>query len=560
MFSHFLRKFVGGPSAVEVHECEHAGILWRMSQLGVTQLGNAGLDISNMPKVVIKENLQRTISRVSLPGGDVFIKLCRVNTPRTWFRELLRPAKAQLEFENAVHLQRLGIRSISALAWGQPLGWMPRESYLITAASLAKFTLAEFLESLTASTSERIRFARIFAEFLAQLHDAGVTHPDPHPGNFLVETDTDAQPKLVLMDLHALHFGEPLSQQQTVENLTLVNRWFQVRAQRTDRWRFWKHYFKSRTKWTGTIAPSTSIAREIEEATSKSNLRFWTARMDRYVAKNRDSHPIKHAHLRGFTTSDLPRELLASLQANPDLPFESSEKLIKDSRTSSVAIVEHQGHRYIWKRFNVKSWLLPIKNRFRPSPALRSWLNGNSVRDRGLPTARPLLLLEQYRLGFPTTGYVLFEWIDDSEELPSALTHLTGHPMKERFLAEWIFKLARLLRRLHDREVSHRDLKGSNILVKGSDPWNAEPVLIDLVGVELNRPVSDHTRQRDLARLAASFLQHALIRRSTKLRFLQHYLGLFPAKNADWKQWWQSIVQLVEQKIVRNQQSGRVLN
>ena len=54
--------------------------------------------------MAVKENYQRTILRVELPGGAVFVKRIRANTPRAWAREILRPPKARLELENALRL------------------------------------------------------------------------------------------------------------------------------------------------------------------------------------------------------------------------------------------------------------------------------------------------------------------------------------------------------------------------------------------------------------------------------------------------------------------------
>src|SRR5918994_3310712 len=150
MFSHFLRKLgslAGRPDrTVVVGELN-----WRIEPGGVELFGPGGPDLAAWEKAglvdVVKRNLQRTISRVRLPSGAVYVKHCRANTPRSWAREVLRPAKARLEFENALALRKLGIGAVEPLAWGGEPGPFPGDSYLITRAQDAAVPFLDFLEA-----------------------------------------------------------------------------------------------------------------------------------------------------------------------------------------------------------------------------------------------------------------------------------------------------------------------------------------------------------------------------------------------------------------------------
>src|SRR5579885_3600887 len=285
MFSHFLRKLgtLGRPAQPTTSA---GGLVWRVEPAGAELFGPAGPDLAGWEKAglceVVKQNLQRTISRVRLPGGTVYVKRCRANTPRSWAREVLRPAKARLEFENALALRSLGIGAIEPLAWGAAPGWLPGDSYLITRAQDVAEPFLDLLEAtspLTTGQAVRRQLARGFALFLAKLHDAGVTHPDPHPGNFLVELPPSRIPRFFLTDLHAVRFGRPLGWPETKANLTLLNRWFQLRASRTDRLRFWRAYLNARSSLPAGAADQ--MAKELEQATEASNNRFWSARLSR---------------------------------------------------------------------------------------------------------------------------------------------------------------------------------------------------------------------------------------------------------------------------------------
>jgi serine/threonine protein kinase len=97
--------------------------------------------------------------------------------------------------------------------------------------------------------------------------------------------------------------------------------------------------------------------------------------------------------------------------------------------------------------------------------------------------------------------------------------------------------LGRLVRILHDRHVSHRDLKAPNILLEDG----RSPTLIDLVGVRAGPAVPFAVRVRDLARLNASFLQTTAVTRPGRLRALMAYLGVPPQDGKGWKVWWAAV-------------------
>jgi serine/threonine protein kinase len=118
-----------------------------------------------------------------------------------------------------------------------------------------------------------------------------------------------------------------------------------------------------------------------------------------------------------------------------------------------------------------------------------------------------------------------------------------------------------MVRTMHDRAVSHRDLKAANILLKhaAADPEAAVPVLIDLVGVRVGRRVSFRQRCRELARINASFLNSSLITRGERLRFLRVYLAAGERSELNWKDWWKEIRRATLAKIAKNRRTGRPL-
>lgn len=558
MFSHFLRKIVpfGRWAAPAVDTLERNGRVWHLTPDAASVFGPQGPDLDQWladgHAVVVKTNPQRTVYRVVLPGGTVYVKHCRITGIRSWAREVLRPAKARLEFENALALRDRGISAVVPLAWGHPARHGPGQSYVITRARDDASPFLDFIEKtlptlpIADQSALRRQLAVALGASLARMHEAGVAHPDPHPGNLLLELPGSHVPQFHLIDLHAVRLGMPLNWNESRDNLVLYNRWFQLRASRADRLRFWHAYSHGRAMPRELMAER---GRELERATLASNLRFWAGRVSRCLGQNRYFRTVNVGNYRGFAVRDLPEDLVRGITENLDAYFaqtDATATVLKDSRTSSVVaftITTPAGPRdVVLKRFNMRHGSERLRNLFRSSPARRSWVNGHALRDRWLPTPRPLLMVHRYRLGLPAEGYLLTDRVNDAHDLPASPSVAEANA------------LARMLRAMHDRGVSHRDLKAANILLS-----HGEPTLIDLVGVRLGRPARQHQRCRELARLNASFLNSMAMTRTVRLRFLRDYLGAGPHLGADWKTWWRAIQAATEAKVAKNRKSGRPL-
>jgi hypothetical protein len=538
---------------------------------------------------VIKHGPHRTVYRVTLPGLDCYLKHYRLHDVRAWVRELVRPSKARMEYERALAVAARGVATITPLALGEVChGLSPADSFLLTHTLADAVPLNVFVEdsfpalSPLRQTAVRQQLASALGEFLARLHDAGIVHNDLHAGNILVRLDPNDRPYLYLIDLHAVRLlGRPLGWQATRANLTLFNRWWILRAGRADRLRCWRAYTRSRQAppWQRGRASEglRELARELESFTWRSNLRFWRSRDRRCLVSNRYYQRVGQDSVTGYRVTDLDGAALAALLADPDEPFRRpGVRLLKDSRSSTVAELEMpvrgEPRRLIYKRFRVTSWSDPWIALVRQPPALRSWVHGHGLRERCLPTPRPLAVLHCRRRGLVHEGYLLTEKLDNAVDLRRFLADLDALRAAERrvILRHGIDRVARLVRDLHRCSLSQRDLKAANILVTGewSKAQGLQPLgldtthqfwLIDLVGVTRHRKLSRRRRVQNLARLHASFAGNPGLTRTDKLRFLRVYLqwGLFG--RGHWKSWWRAVEQATGQKVARNLRNGRPL-
>jgi hypothetical protein len=331
-----------------------------------------------------------------------------------------------------------------------------------------------------------------------------------------------------------------------MQDLVLLNRWFQMRSTRADRLRFWRAYRPG--EW------SNDRAKAIERETDQSSFRLWRSRDKRCLHDNRHFRRVRVPGVSGHMVRELPAEAVDALAADPDAPFKQPDAiLLKDSRSATVCEVmvpTADGPRaMVYKRFRVTEWFDPIANLFRPTAALRSWVNGHALIGRGLPTPRPWLVLHRRHIGFAGVGYLLCEKVPDAIHLHEAIAKFD-----RRAVRRLVETLARWVRLFHERGVTHRDLKAANILI-GAD---GDMQFIDLVGVRTGR-VSRRRRIRDLARLNASFIRSNHVTRTDRLRFLRTYLLWDAGGRAGWRDWWVQIDRATRAKVRKNEARDRPL-
>jgi tRNA A-37 threonylcarbamoyl transferase component Bud32 len=488
---------------------------------------------------VIKHGRHRTVYRIALGNETVYWKVCQLYGPRAWWRDFFRGPKAKLEFDRARELAARGIATVEPLAWGRMGGFWPPASHLITRELERTVPLDEYLlEHPPQTPKARRALTAALASFIARLHDAGVTHPDLHPGNLLVRLQGGSH-EFFLIDVHDIQLGRPLDRAARRANLALLNRWFQVRCARSDRLRFWRAY------------GGANDERVVEVETAQSIMRLWESHHGRCLRASRHFQPVSGGGVRGFAASKIPAKIRDDLVSDPDQPFKQPDAvLLKDSRSATVCVLTiADGPPLIYKRFRVKDWSDPLLNMVRSGGALRSWKAGHAFLDRQLPTPRPWLMLYRRRLGFPTTGYLLCEAVQPARHLQDVVR---SGGMEKRVVID---TLARWIRLMHERGVSNRDLKAANILVSAG----GECQFIDLVGVRLRRNVRRRLRVRDLARLNASFVSVPEVSRTDRLRFLRVYLLWGLRGSAGWKEWWKEVAQATEAKVRRNALRNRPL-
>lgn len=518
---------------------------------------------------LVKSGSGRAIYHVRLPGLDLYVKHFRSMTPVGRLHQLVRRGRAEKEFHLAHLLQERGVDTITPIALGErrERGALI-ESYLLTEAIPGGLTLFELIERcvlqgrLAFPPTLRFRFALELARLAATIHDAGIEHRDLHERNIIVQPVGDDY-RFYLLDLHELKVHRRLRWSRARRELSRMGRYFTLRTSAADRWRFFQHYGKLRGIPRAKIR---QLARDVETQTLESRADFWRRRDMRPAQKNPRIDLHKGAGARAWGLKELAGETVRSMMADPDAPFQDAVvKWWKIGRATRVSEVElptiRRGDNLIYKQYYFKGWLESFAALFRDNQATRAWNNGAALLLRELPTPRPLLLIQKMRWGLPITSYLLTERISDPQTITRYLDRHLSQSVgaeRKRILRGVLREAALLLRKLHDRRVTHRDLKASNVLASPTED-KAQPKLwlIDLDGVQTWQRVPERCRLQNLTRFNVSFHQNPWITRSDRLRFLKLYLARDFRDRARWKELWRQIYFRTQAKIERNTRHGR---
>ncbi len=476
----------------------------------------------------------------------------------------------------AAELWKIGVPTIETVALGEERKRrFLFENYLITHAVESAAPLDKLVEESLQDPTDpkwsrlRIALALELGRLTARLHEAGFLHRDFHPGNLLVKIDDQGDPILTLIDLDALRIKKRLRGGDIVENLALLDHYFWVRCTKSDRGRFLRSYIEHRTSISRRQAKP--LAREVEASTRAWAERLWSRWGKRIRGGNKYFCLHKAKNAWGVAATDCDPETISRLLEDPNAPFhDPSAIVLKDSRTTTVVetLMKIGGvhERVVYKRFNVRKWYEPVFNLFRPSRGWRAWQAGQHLATRGLPTPRNLIFLASHREKpfppIPRETYVLTKKLEPSETLAGFLTNGFKSLCPDKALAarrRYAIALGRLLRLMHERSISHRDLKGSNILIEGDPLDEIEPrlSLIDLVGVAKQTPLPWKRRYQNLARLNVSVSQVGGLTRTDALRFLREYLPWNVTPRTRWKEVWREIEHMSEEKKEQSIRFGR---
>ncbi|MEN8162265.1 MAG: lipopolysaccharide kinase InaA family protein, partial [Myxococcota bacterium] len=220
----------------------------------------------------------------------------------------------------------------------------------------------------------------------------------------------------------------------------------------------------------------------------------------------------------GFTGDDLRDALRrhhACLAGGPG-------RVLKDDRRTRVsAVALADGRAVVVKEYRAAGLRRRLEDLLRPAAPLREWRAAEELARRGVAVARAWALALPWPLAVKSAFVV-------QEELAAALpvnryvlgcgAGAQGRARRRALVdavADWLCAL-------HAAGIEHRDLKGSNLLVREAGE-TLELFPVDLAEVRFGSRVPEARRAEALAQLSAS--TPLVVSRSERLRFVARYLG-----------------------------------
>lgn len=549
---------------------------WRVrSDVAHLLFDSAGLRLSSWLQSgrasIVKQGPHRTVYRVQLDGRSVYVKHYHVADARAMFSQWAQSSKSRREWDRAERAAAAAIPTIVPLALGeQRKAGLVFENYLITEGIDDVEPLDRFVQDifpkLAPNRQARIRprLTHGLAELVAKLHEAGVLHPDLHSGNVLVRLHESDAIELFLIDLQEAKPAKRADWRRSRKNLLAFGLFFFTMARAIDRGRFLRRYLQLR--------PNLRIdwraeANRLEHDLRGKAFRFWRKLDYRCVSNNRRFFYRNIGSAHGFAVTELGEAAMQALLRDPDAPFQiASADVLKSSPSSEVTrlpmSIGDVCTNVIYKRFNCPKRLDALRATLHHSPALRAWHGGHGLLIRRIPTPRPLAVIERLRGPFVRESYLITQALPDAVNLQDYMQKIVSklpHDVRRRRIRWLLGQLGQFLRQMHQRNISHRDMKASNFLLTPADPAATSPklYLIDLAGAQIWRRLPAARCVQNMSRVVASLQSYSLLTRTDFLRLLCAYRPGARNNSGQWKLVWRDVQHRAGQKIARNKEQKR---
>ena len=334
------------------------------------------------------------------------------------------------------------------------------------------------------STDRRKILLHQAAVVMAQQHEAGIKHNDPHLRNLLLADD-----KIFAIDgdaVDARKMGRPLSIAESLKNLGLFFAQFDLRFDGLVPEAL-ESYAKKRKRQPGHDLTN----RLHKNVRTQRNLR-----KKAYLKKiyRECSAFVCRKNWNRFMVCDrglYDRDMVPLL----DDPGSAMRKgrILKQGNTSTVSMVEMDGKRLVVKRYNIKNTRHALSRCLRPTRAWNSWRNAHRLRFLGITTPRPVAFVEK-RLGpLRSTAYFITEYMDGID----AYSLLHSDSAKEINRESLVVGFGRMFQWLAAASISHGDFKATNFIVKGNQLFITD---LDAMREHRSRRVFQRAFTRDLKR------------------------------------------------------------
>jgi tRNA A-37 threonylcarbamoyl transferase component Bud32 len=187
------------------------------------------------------------------------------------------------------------------------------------------------------------------------------------------------------------------------------------------------------------------------------------------------------------------REMVEFLD-DPDASLQQpGARYLKQGNTCTLWQVQVDGRQLVVKRYNIKSLAHRFNRAFRQTRAAISWSNAHRLGMYGIPTARPVALVEERSGPLRGRAWFISEYVE-GEAVTGLCTRQVADP-DDRPLA--VERVTAVLAQLAQCKLSHGDMKGSNFILSGQ-----QAVVLDLDSMRQHvcRLAFRRSQRRDMRR------------------------------------------------------------
>lgn len=168
-------------------------------------------------------------------------------------------------------------------------------------------------------------------------------------------------------------------------------------------------------------------------------------------------------------------ETFQKLLDDPEIVFNNSKReILKAGRSSTVIKMTIDNRILVIKRYNMKNAWHWMRRALRKTRAAESFRLANLLRLFGVATAKPIAFIEKRLFGLRNTSYFIMEYVEG----PTLSTYFSNYQSTDFHCEKIAARVVDLLRKINEMQMSHGDLKATNIVIEDD-----QPVLLDLDGM-----------------------------------------------------------------------------
>ena len=486
-----------------------AGFTWRLRPGVPKDIVDRMLDLraGNLAEAeVVKKNPSRAVFRLHGDDGPaIYAKWHRFRGLGDAILSLFRGTRAQREWRIALALERSGIRTPEVRLIGLRRRWgLPTESFLATCEAQG-VALKEWAPALLASNTlsdaaRRHHVAAALGRLVKRLHESGVSHPDLHSDNILVDEQAD---ELCLLDLHAAKRVESLSAFRWAQNLAvLYNALALPGVTATDRLRFARAYLGpawNRHALTDLSQGVQAMAETLRRRRIRSRSRRCVVNSSVYTSERTS---LGRVYRKRAMTLD---QIMTAIQLHRSvLSGETEGKTFKRDTKTNVTLIPWDGtveaSELCVKEFRRGGLRRLLPGRWRHQPAMAAWRASLGLAVRGVAVPEALALV----MGKGRSSYIIMRALTPALPLDLYLRRHMGNDRPASVRRAFVSAAADFLVRCYASNICHYDLKARNILVHEPRGGAWDFFLLDLEAVRFPNRLPLELKLLNLAQLNAS--------------------------------------------------------